>query len=135
MCAKKEHHPDAQRAIRKITERNRTIVAGLPYKRYPRMLKQATVQFAAFALNMFPHPDGVSAIHSPRTIVTGLQTDYRTQMKVPIGAYCEVHDEPDPTNTETERTTTAIALYPTNNLQGSFYFLSLQSGRRISRRG
>ena len=85
-------------------------------------------------LNMFPHPDGVLEVLSPRAIVTGIQADFNTHCRVPIGAYCEVHDEPNPTNTETERTTTAIALGPTTNLQGSYYFMSLQTGQRISRR-
>jgi hypothetical protein len=109
-------------------------VAGLPYKRFPRLLKREIVKQAAMMLNLLPHPDGVSHVLSPRTIVTGLQADFTTHCRVPIGAYCEVHDEPNPTNTETERTTTAIALGPTNNLQGSYYFMSLQTGKQISRR-
>jgi hypothetical protein len=133
-CAAGEHVPEAERGIRTVKERNRTTVAGLPYTRYPRLFKKGIVAQTAMWLNMLPHPDGISDVLSPRTIVTGIQPDYATQCRVPIGAYCEVHDEPNPTNTETERTTTAIALGPTNNYQGSYYFMSLQTGKQVSRR-
>eukprot|EP00980_Cylindrotheca_fusiformis_P022820 scaffold9805_cov88-Cylindrotheca_fusiformis.AAC.1 len=132
-CAANEHQPEAERAVRTIKERNRTTVHGLPYKRYPRLLKREIVKQAARSMNMLPHPDGVSNVHSPRTILTGLRHDVNIDLRVPIGAYCEVHDEPDPSNTELERTTTAIALGATNNMSGSYRFLSLQTGRAIKR--
>eukprot|EP00980_Cylindrotheca_fusiformis_P021810 scaffold8645_cov187-Cylindrotheca_fusiformis.AAC.1 len=132
-CAANEHQPEAERAVRTIKERNRTTVHGLPYKRYPRLLKREIVKQAARSMNMLPHPDGVSNVHSPRTILTGLRHDVNIDLRVPIGAYCEVHDEPDPSNTELECTTTAIALGATNNMSGSYRFLSLQTGRAIKR--
>eukprot|EP00980_Cylindrotheca_fusiformis_P017791 scaffold5611_cov107-Cylindrotheca_fusiformis.AAC.1 len=84
-------------------------------------------------MNLLPHPDGISQDFSPRTLVTGRRVDFDVDLRVPIGSYCEVHDHPAITNTETERTTTAIALTATGNLSGSYYFLSLQTGRRIKR--
>jgi hypothetical protein len=48
--------------------------------------------------------------------------------------YCEVHDEPSPSNTITHRTHEAIALGPTGNLQGSMKFNSLDTGRVLKRR-
>ena len=53
---------------------------------------------------------------------------------MPIGAYCEVHNENDLSNTKLPRTSPAIALNPTGNLQGSYHFLSLVTGARICRR-
>ena len=53
---------------------------------------------------------------------------------MPIGAYCKVHNENNPSNTEKPRTSYAIALNPTANLQGSYRFLSLATGKSISRR-
>ena len=50
------------------------------------------------------------------------------------GTYCEVHDEPVPTNTMTPRTHEAIALGPTGNLQGSVKFYCLNTGRVLKRR-
>jgi len=76
----------------------------------------------------------VSPVLSPRTIVTGLQVDFATYCRVPIGAYCEVHDEPTISNTEKSRTTLAIALNPTGNLQGTYHFMSLDTGKPLNRR-
>ena len=45
-----------------------------------------------------------------------------------------MHNEPHPTNTETVRTTSSIALGPTPDLDGPWEFLSLQSGRKVVRR-
>jgi hypothetical protein len=59
---------------------------------------------------------------------------FTTHCRVPFRAYCEVHNENDPSNTTLARTSQAIALNPTGNLQGSYYFMSLASGKRISRR-
>jgi hypothetical protein len=46
-----------------------------------------------------------------------------------------VHTEPDPTNNAMEsRTVGGISLGPTGNIQGSYHFLSLLTGRRIKAR-
>jgi hypothetical protein len=135
IAAAKEHVPEAERVIRTVKERNRATVSSLPFEHYPRVLKGAIVAGAATALNMFPHPDGVSDLMSPRDIVTGVKSDYKTHCRVVlIGTYCEVHDENSPTNTEAPRTSSAIALYPTGNLQGSYHFMALDTGQVISRR-
>jgi hypothetical protein len=42
-------------------------------------------------------------------------------------------EDNDPTNTQKARTTPAIALTPTGNAQGGYFFLSLITGRKISR--
>jgi len=85
-------------------------------------------------MNSFKHADGMSLILNPRTIVTGLQVNFTTYCKVPIGAYCEVHDEPAISNTEKSRTTLAIALNPIGKLQDSYHFMSLDTGKILSRR-
>ena len=46
----------------------------------------------------------------------------------------QTHDEPDPTNDMTTRTTSAISLHPTDNEQGAYYFMYLATGERINRR-
>ena len=132
--AANEHVPEVERAIRVIKERNRASVSGLPYVQYPKVLKRALVANAVTWINMFPHADGVSNIISPRTIVTGLVPDYAVHCRVPVGSYCEVHDDPRITNTELARTTPAIALNPTGNTQGSVLFLSLKTGKTLTRK-
>jgi hypothetical protein len=134
IAATNEHVPEIERAIHTIKERNRSTVNGLPFKHYPKILKLELINQAVSWLNMFPHTDGASNTMSPRTILTGTTADYVTHCRAPIGAYCEVHNENDPSNTEKPRTSRAIALNPTGNLQGSYRFLSLDTGKRISRR-
>lgn len=80
------------------------------------------------------YANGISTTMSPRTIITGTTANYSTHCRVPIGAYCEVHNESNPSNTETPCTSYNIALNPTGNLQGSYRFLSLDTGKRILRR-
>jgi hypothetical protein len=134
IAATNEHVPEIERAIRTIKERNRTTVSSLPFRHYPKILKLALVSQAVSWLNIFTRDDGISDTMSPRTIVTNTTADYATHCRVPMGAYCEVHNENDPSNTETPHTSPAISLNPTGNLQGSYRFLSLDSGKRISRR-
>jgi hypothetical protein len=85
---------------------------------------------------MFPHSgDGISKTMSPRNIIIGTMANYDLHCRVPFGAYCEVHNVNDPSNTgEKPRTSAAIALNPTGNLQGSYHFLSLVTGKPINRR-
>jgi hypothetical protein len=47
--------------------------------------------------------------------------------------YCEAHDEPVPTNTMVTHLTPAIVLGPTGNLQGTYKFFSLETGKKIKR--
>ena len=71
---------------------------------------------------------------SPFTLIDGYPLDFATQCQLRAGLYCEVHDEPDPTNTEEERTTSGIALGPAHPYTGSWEFMSLQTGRKVTRR-
>jgi hypothetical protein len=84
-----------------------------------------------FWLNCFPADDGASATLSPRAIVDGLQIDFNKHCRLEFGEYVQVHEDHD--NTMLPRTTGTIALRPTGNDQGGFYFYSLSSGRRINR--
>jgi hypothetical protein len=85
-------------------------------------------------LNAFPPSSGVSNTYSPRTIMTGTTLDYSKHCKLPFGAYVETHEENNPTNNMKERTRAAICLGPTTNFQGSYKFLCLRTGRRITRK-
>ena len=84
-----------------------------------------------FWLNSFPPEDGVSAAHSPRAIVAGMEVNYAKHCKLEFGTYVQTHEEHD--NSMATRTTGAIALRPTGNQQGGYYFYSLTTGRRINR--
>ena len=45
-----------------------------------------------------------------------------------MGAYCEIHDEPTPTNSMIARTQPAISLGTCGNFQGSIYFYCINNG-------
>ena len=84
-----------------------------------------------FWLNAFPHPDGVSANLSPRSIVTGRGIDFNKHCRIEFGAYAQVHEDHD--NSMATRTVGAIALRPTGNDQGSYYFFNLHTGQLFTR--
>ena len=105
----------------------------LPYKTYPMSLKRAIVENAALNMNILPHPDGVSRSLSPHVLVTGFQPTFQAHGRVAIGTYCQIHDHPNVTNTETSRTTGGIALGPGHDRGGSYHFLSLRTGKKILR--
>jgi len=123
--------PAIERAIRTIKERIRAIVNQLPFKAYPHRLIVEMVNNVVFWLNVFPHTDGVHEAMSPRTIITGLHISHDKHCALELGSYAQIHEEHD--NSMTARTSGAIALRPTGNIQGSHYFLNINSGRRVAR--
>jgi hypothetical protein len=84
-------------------------------------------------INLFPPKGGVSTHLSPRNIMTGIQFDYNKHCKATIWQLRASHEEPSPTNTQAARTVGAICLGPTGNSQGSYKFLNLRTGKRITR--
>jgi hypothetical protein len=58
------------------------------------------------------------------------QLDYKKHCR---GTYCEIHDEPVPTNMMARWTHKGIALGPRGNLQGSVKFCCINTGRVLKR--
>jgi hypothetical protein len=68
----------------------------------------------------------------PQAIVTGMSSDAEKHCQIPFGAYAQVHVEPNPSNDAmTSRTVGEISLGPKGNIQGTYNFLSLFTGRVI----
>jgi hypothetical protein len=126
-----EHVPEIERQIRTIKERTRCVYNTVPFKRMPSRMIIEMAHASVFWLNMFPASDGVSDIVSPRGLIIGLKLDYNKHCQLEFGTYAQIHEEHD--NSMESRTTGAIALRPTGNAQGGYYFISLTSGRRLSR--
>ena len=59
--------------------------------------------------------------------------NYSVDCALEVGSYVQVHEEPDPSNTIDVNRTTG-ALERTSNLQGGYYFLSLDTGKVLNRR-
>ena len=82
-------------------------------------------------LNAFPPKGRVLEIISPRMIVIGVPFDYNKHCKWAFGTYGQMSEEPKPTNTQVGWSLGAICLGPKGNLQGSYKFLNLQTGKMI----
>ena len=94
----------------------------------------AHFNFIVLWLNAFPVKSGISSTFSPWELLVCWRLDYKKHCRVLPGRYCEVHDEPMPTNMMMPRTHKCIALSPTGNLQGSVKFYCLRTGRVLKRR-
>jgi hypothetical protein len=130
-----EHVPEVERFIRVIKERVRAYITTSPIDPLPSIIKIHLLQYIVQMLNLTVQPNGVSDIISPSSIVLGIRLDTNIYCKVEFGSYCQVHEEPSPTNSvNAPRTIDAIALRPIGNLQGGYYFLCLTSWRVIARR-
>ncbi len=84
-------------------------------------------------LNNMPSATGISTQFSPRELVLQTRLKYKQHCRAPFGSYCKVHEDNDPTNSMAPRTTPAICVGPTGNLQGSYFFFSLVTGQIIRR--
>ena len=97
-------------------------------------MKIELVYAGVFWLNAFPCKAGVSRNLSPRELVLRQKADFKKHCRVLFGSYCEVHDEPDPTNSMESRTSEGIALGPSGSHQGTVKFLNLSTGAVVRRR-
>ena len=79
-------------------------------------------------------PQGWRFNNQPAHLITGVKFDYTKHCKLPFGAYAQVHEEPQPSNSQVSRTVGAICLGPTGNQQGGYKFYNLRTGKRITRR-
>jgi hypothetical protein len=127
------HVGEVERSIRTIKERLRSCAHGLPFRRLPRLMITHMVTDAVRCLNQFPWQHGVSATLSPDAIVTGAPTPDYNRMRVEFGTYVQLFEDNTPSNTLKSRAVGAIALSPTGNAQGDYFFMSLASGKRLSR--
>ena len=70
---------------------------------------------------------------SPYSIMTGKPAEDYNDMRIEFGAYAQVFEDNNPTNTPKARSVGAIALTPTGNASGDYYFMSLATGAVLSR--
>ena len=126
-----KHVPEIERQIRTVRERTRAIYCTLPFNKMPRCLIIEMVYATNYWLNMFPRKGGVSKTLSPHALLTGQTWSYTTHCKLEFGDYVQTHEEHD--NSMAARTIGAIALHPTGNTQGGYFFFSLTTGRVLNR--
>jgi hypothetical protein len=131
--AAKEHVPEVERRIRLIKEHGRGILNTLPFKKMTQIMLIELIYHVVLWLNAFPTKSGVSETLLPCEIVMRHKLNFTKHCKAQFGSYCEAHDEPVPTNTMVTRSTPATVLGPTGNLQGTYKFFSLETGKMIKR--
>jgi hypothetical protein len=85
-------------------------------------------------LNFFSTKGGVSDTLSTKTIMSGETLDFKKHLSLTIGQYCQVHEVDTFRNSQVARTKGAISLGPSGNLQGSFKFMALNSGKKFVQR-
>ena len=126
-----EHVGDIKQYIRTVKERMREIYNTMPFHKVPARLVIEMAKTAVFWLNAFPVLGGASGNLSPRTILMGQKVDYKRHCCFQFGEYTQTHEEHN--NSMNPRTVGALALQPVRNGQGSFYFLSISTGRVLNR--
>ena len=89
--------------------------------------------FVSKWINSLPSKLGILNISS-RFLITGKELDYNIHCKFPFGSYVQTHEDNSPVNSHKYRTIGAIALGPSANIQGGYYFMHLLSGNKIHRR-
>ena len=105
---------------------------ALPFDKYPPLMIKEMVDHQVNIRNKFPNKNGVTKTMGPFSIMTGLPQPLYNAFKLEFGQYAEVHDQPTKTNDMNARTTPAIALRSSGS-QNGWYFMSLESGKRILR--
>jgi hypothetical protein len=122
-----EHIPEAERHICTLKERVWSLCHSLHYTKLPPIILTHMVLHCIKLLSYFPPKNSVSDTISPRTLLTG------KDFCLPVGAYCQVHEDAAPYNSIIARTKAAICLGPTQNLQVGHYFMALDTGRVVTR--
>jgi hypothetical protein len=114
--AAREHEGEIERKIQVAKERARSTMSIIPYKLLPKLMIIELMHFCVMWMNSFLVKSEISEKWSPREIVSRHKLDAKIHCKVPFGAYCEVHVDPDITNTIEPRTKWGICLGPTGNM-------------------
>ena len=124
-----QHVPDVEIRNKVIKQIFRSILTSLPYQ-LPRFLYKYLVFFAISRINMFP----VRSRSDPtpaRELFSGRKIDYKKDIRIGFGEYCQVDAFPMPRNDATKsRTKGALSLDPRGNLQGSVRFFILGSEKK-----
>jgi len=128
-----EHVPEIERRICVVKERVRALRHSLPFQKIPKIMITNLVLHVTKQLTFFSTKAGVIQTMSPRMIMLGESLDYKKHLSLQFGEYCQVHEQDEPRNSQSPRTAGAIGLGPCGNLQGGYRFMSLQTGKRLTR--
>jgi hypothetical protein len=106
-------------------------VQTLPYHDLPKKMKIAMIHYIVFWLNLIPKSD---QDYLPKDLIFGEEKiDHKTLCQLPFGAYVQLHNDKEITKNMESRTTGAMILGPTGNVQGTHNFFSLKTGEILVR--
>ena len=126
-----EHVPEIERCNIVIKERVRSAKATLPFIKLTVWFLIELVATCIFWHNILSAHTGISTTMSPRSIITGMELDYYKYCKIQTGEYVQTHLKGN--NTMNLRTIGAVALRPTGNSQGGYFYISLKTGKQLNR--
>ena len=130
--AARDHVLGIESQIQVVKKRMQAVHGGLPYELMTSLMTIELGNYVVMMINAFPQNLLISHTYSPRTIMTVNQLYFKKQCWFPFGAYVQYQDNRSITNQTIDWTQGVVCLGPTRNLQGSYTFLSLRSGRNIT---
>ncbi len=129
-----DHCPHIERSNRTIKEGVRTLLHGLPFKYFPRLMIRKAGERVTFMLNLLPAKGGVSDHLSPRTIMTAQNLKYSRDLKYPFGCYVQAEVWTNPRNSNLPRTLDCIYFQPAQNRQEGHELMHIQTGELVTAR-
>jgi Reverse transcriptase (RNA-dependent DNA polymerase) len=117
-----------ERKIRTVKERLRAVICTLPFKITDQLLDWLS-QAVVYSINSMPTSTSTDR-RSPREKVYGKMISASKDLKYGFGDYVQVGRQ-STDNSMRERTIGALALMPTGNDEGSWWFLSLNTWKAI----
>lgn len=129
-----EHLGDIKQSNRTIKERTRSHMHMLPYKVYPIEMVCGCITKVTKDLTFEVADNGLLGLLSQITIITRIgNLNYKEFQSLNFRDYVQTHVPATKTNTNESRTTGAITIYHPRNKQCSWYFMSLNTDKRIYR--
>ena len=124
-----DHVPKVDAKIRRIKELCRSVKESLPWK-IPKNMQKDLVAYAVGRINI-RRTTAINLNICPKVLFTGMKINFKKELELAFGDYAEVYDGTD--NTSTSRSIPCIALYPSNNMNGSWEFMNLRTKQRVRR--
>ena len=130
-CGSGDHVGTAENRVKTVKEGFRTIVSRLPFRLPNRLVVELTF-YVVKRLNS--QPSSFDDKRCPRVKVTGRKISFDKEYSLGFGDYVEARDPAVKSNdADAPRTNSAIALWPTGNLTGSWKFFDVTTGETIVR--
>ena len=75
----RDHVPEIERRMHVVKERMHEVHGGIPYNCMTSRMTIELQKYVFMMINAFPPKSGILRTYSPRTIMTGMQLDFKKQ--------------------------------------------------------